>query len=183
MLTALGFYINLPIGGLAALVIILVNIPDRRFHKPSDLTWSTVASKFDFIGFLLFAPWAIMIMLALEWGGNKYAWNSAKIIGLLCGGGVLFIVFVIWEMRVGEGAMIPLPILRKRQILAACLTSVFFFMTVFGASYYLPIYFQSVKGASPFMSGVYVLPSILPQLVTAVIGGFTSMFRTRDFMS
>jgi MFS family permease len=39
------------------------------------------------------------------------------------------------------------------------------------ANYYLPIYFQAVKGATPTMSGVYMLPSILAQLFTAVLAG------------
>jgi hypothetical protein len=48
---------------------------------------------------------------------------------------------------------------------------------IFVGSYYMPIYFQGVKGISPFMSGVYLLPSIVPQLLMAVITGTLGEFR------
>lgn len=162
---------NFPIGGLAALVITLVSIPDRRIHIAGS-TWSIIRHKFDLAGFALFAPWAIMILLALEYGGNTHPWDSATVIGLLIGGVATLAVFISWEKRVGDNAMIPLNIIRKREIWTACLTMVFLFTALFGASYYLPIYFQSIKGASPFQSGLYILPSILTQLIFAVLSGF-----------
>ncbi|OAQ67906.1 MFS multidrug transporter [Pochonia chlamydosporia 170] len=165
------FYINFPIGGLAALVIALVSIPDRRVRIPGG-TWDIIRSRFDLPGFVLFAPWAIMILLAVEYGGITYPWNSPIVIGLLAGGVATLVLFVYWEKRVGENAMIPLSIIRKREIWTACLLMVFLFTALFGASYYLPIYFQSIKGASPFLSGVYILPSLITQLVFAVISGF-----------
>lgn len=113
-----------------------------------------------------------MFLLALQWGGVEYPWKSATIIGLFCGGGALLLVFIYWEHRVGVGAMIPLPIVRQREIWTACLTMLFLFTTVFIAAFYLPIYFQSIKEASPFTSGVDMLPGILAQLVIGVSGGF-----------
>ena len=44
----------------------------------------------------------------------------------------------------------------------------------FCASYFLSVYFQAVKGASPLLSGVYLLPSILSQLILAVVAGLDS---------
>lgn len=112
-----------------------------------------------------------MLLLALEWGGINYAWQSATIIGLFCGSGGMLIVFCVWEYRIGDDAMIPYSMVRKKVIWSACLTSAFFFANILIASYYLPIYFQAVKGITPALSGVYVLPSILSQMLMAGVSG------------
>ncbi|GJN66500.1 hypothetical protein PLICBS_000518 [Purpureocillium lilacinum] len=167
------FYINFPIGGVAAAVIMAVTIPDRRIRKKGSVL-ETIKQNFDLTGFALFVPWAIMILLALEYGGNQYPWNSSHVIGLFIGGALTFAVWFWWEKRKGEGAMIPFPIVKKKEIWTSCLSMLFLFTTIFAASYFLPIYFQSVKGATPFKSGLYMLPSILSQLVFAVASGFLS---------
>lgn len=165
-----GFYINLPIGAICAVLILLVQVPNHR--APTDETiMQLLKTKFDFTGLAMFSPSVVMILLALQWGGVEYAWNSATTIGLFCGGGVLFAIFIFWEHRVGADAMIPMPIVRTRQVWTAMLTQLFLFATVMVASFYLPIYFQSAKDASPFTSGVNLLPSILMLIVAAVSSG------------
>lgn len=174
-LPALGFYLNLPIGAVTAIIMLIVSIPDYRAQQrvhPGPLT----LKKLDLPGFFIFAPFAIMFLLALEFGGNKYPWNSATVIGLFCGGGVAVILFILWEKRVGEGAMIPLSILTKRQVWASCLSGICLFSSILGISYYLSIYFQSVKSMTPFKAGVSMLPGIVSQLVFAVAGGGLSKF-------
>jgi fucose permease len=112
-----------------------------------------------------------MLLLALQWGGTKFAWDSATIIGLFCGAGGMLVVFAAWEYRAGDDAMIPFSMIRIRVVWCSCLVICFFFGMQLASSYYLPIYFQAVKGVSPSLSGVYVLPSILTMMVGAVIGG------------
>ncbi|KAJ4120006.1 hypothetical protein NW768_010289 [Fusarium equiseti] len=164
------FYINLPIGAICAVLILLVHVPNHR--SPTDETiMQLLKTKFDFTGLAMFSPSVVMILLALQWGGVEYSWNSATTIGLFCGGGVLFAIFIFWEHRVGTDAMIPMPIVRTRQVWTAMLTQLFLFATVMVASFYLPIYFQSAKDASPFTSGVNLLPSILMLIVAAVSSG------------
>lgn len=128
-------------------------------------------SKLDIGGLFLFAPCAIMFLMALEWGGTKYPWNSATVLGLLCGAAGTFIIFAVWEYRLGDEAMIPYSMLRKREVWSSCLVTGFFFGALLTYSYYLPIYFQAVKGVSLAPSGVYILPGILSQMLMAVISG------------
>lgn len=113
-----------------------------------------------------------MFLLALQYGGNQYAWDSSVVIGLFCGAGVTSIVFVAWNWRVGEEAMIPTYLVRQRVMWTSCLVMTFNMVLVFLASYYLPIYFQTVKGDNPLKSGVDLLPSILAQMLFAVLSGF-----------
>jgi hypothetical protein len=133
-------------------------------------------SKLDLIGFFLFAPFAIVFFIALEWGGTEYPWDSATITGLFYGAGGTLILFAIWEHHVGDEAMVPYSMLRKRVVWSSCLANGFAFGSMFTYTYYLPIYFQAVKEASPALSGVYVLPSILSQMMMAVISGVLGEF-------
>lgn len=128
-------------------------------------------TKLDMIGFGIFAPSVIQLLLALEWGGNNYAWNSATIIGLFCGAGCMFIIFLLWERYKGEEAMIPLSLLRNRVVGIICCVAFFFFAMMQLVTYYLPIYFQAVRGDSPMISGVHLLPSILSQLLAILFSG------------
>jgi MFS family permease len=166
------FYVNLPIGAVAAIFLLLIHIPDRVDRSPSRPPLKAIIQQMDLFGFVLFAPFAIMFILPLQWGGVKYAWDSAKIIGLFCGSAGMLIVFLLWEHHVGDGAMIPFFMIKRRIVWASCLTIGCFFGSMLTTVFYLPIYFQSVKGVGPSLSGVYVLPSILSQLLMAVAGGF-----------
>jgi len=117
-----------------------------------------------------------MFLFGLEWGGTRtYAWSSATVIGLFCGSFGMLVIFIAWEHRRGKTAMIPLHMLRDRIVWSCCAFIFFFFGALMIMSYYLAIWFQAVKGYTPTMSGVYVLPSILPQMVSAIISGIAGM--------
>jgi MFS family permease len=169
------FYINLPIGGVAILFLIFTAIPeDSSKRQVKKLNFCQLFYELDILGFLIFAGFAIQFLLALEWGGNSYSWHSSMIIGLFCGAGVSFIVFIIWEYSIGDVALVPIPLIRQTVVWSACITSFFLYGCVLTLSYYWPIYFQSVKGVSPALSGVYLLPGILSQILFAVGSGILS---------
>lgn len=179
---SLGFYINLPVGGLVAVLLVFLNIPEQ-IPKPKGLkSVATVLGNLDLIGFTLFAPAAIMFLLALQYGGSTYPWNSATIIGLFVGAGVTFIIFMLWEYRVGDKAMIPYSILTIRTVWASCVTYGFLASLLICGSYYLPIYFQAIKNASPMISGVDILPSIISQMISAILSGQLCMYNPRVTM-
>ncbi|KAK0516386.1 hypothetical protein JMJ35_000989 [Cladonia borealis] len=165
------FYINLPIGGLVAVTLCFVTIP-RQTAKPKALSvFRALHRKLDLIGFAIFAPAAIQLLLALEYGGNQYAWNSSTVIGLFCGAVATALLWIVWDYHKGDNALIPLPMLRKRIVWSSCLVYGFLMSQMFTTSYYLPIYFQGVKGVTPTLSGVYLLPMILAQLFSAIGSG------------
>jgi MFS family permease len=167
----LGFYINLPVGGMVAILLVFTHVPDQTIKPKGRSVLRTIQENLDLTGFVLFAPAAIQFLLALQYGGNQYAWNSVTVIGLFCGAGGTFIVFLAWEYHKGDAAMIPFSMVGKRAVWSSCLVMLFLMSMMFCASYYLPIYFQAVKGVSPMTSGVYLLPSILSQLLMAVVSG------------
>ena len=83
----------------------------------------------------------------------------------------MLVVFAAWEYRVGDGAMIPFFMVRQRIVWSSCVTMACFFGSLFTITYYMPIYFQAVKGVTPGLSGVYLLPSILSMMLMAVTSG------------
>ncbi|KAH6714241.1 MFS multidrug transporter [Leptodontidium sp. MPI-SDFR-AT-0119] len=167
------FYINLPVGAIVALSLVLIHIPDIRGDSSTrpKHTFNSLFHDLDLIGFSLFAPTVVMFLLALQWGGVSYPWKSATVIGLFCGAAGLLAVFLAWEHKKGDGAMIPLSMVKKRIVWSATLSTFFLFGSLLGQAYYLSIYFQAVRGMSPSLSGVYALPGILSQVVFAGVSG------------
>lgn len=165
------FYINLPVGGLVTIFLLFVRIPDYKGKPLAADVLPKLHHLLDLVGFAVFAGAALQILLALQWGGVEHPWKSATTIGLLIGGAATFVVWGVWNSRKGEAALIPFALVKKRAVWSAALTQLFLFTNLFITSYFLPIFFQAVKGATPFMAGVYVLPSILSQLVVSVVSG------------
>lgn len=137
----------------------------------------TIAPKLDLPGFALFVPPSVMFLLALQFGSeNKYAWDNATVIGLLVGAGVLAGIFVLWERRVGENAMLPGHIIGQRIVWISSTYGMCIGICMLVASNWIPTYFQAVKGEAPTISGVHLLPSILSQLFFVVVAGALSKF-------
>jgi hypothetical protein len=161
-----GFWINLLIGGAVAIILLLIHIPEQITKEKLPIRKLLVT--LDLLGFGIFLPASIMFFLALTLGGNQFAWNSATVIGLFVGAGVTFIIFLFWEWRTGDEAMLPFSILRKKILWSSCVTRFFYMGDIMVVTIYLPIYFQSVKLVSPVRSGYYTLPVILIQMIFAV---------------
>jgi MFS family permease len=172
----LGFYINLPAGGLVALFLFFIRIPSHVAETSIKSSFRSTLKSLDLIGFILFAPTAIMFLLALEWGGNTYKWDSAMVIGLFCGSAGGLTVFFGWEYTRGDAAMIPLPMITRKVIASSCLTMFFTVANMLTTSFYMAIYFQASRGVSPMLSGVYLLPSILTQLLFGITSGILGMW-------
>jgi MFS transporter, DHA2 family, glioxin efflux transporter len=172
------FYINLPIGGTAAGAIFFF------FHLPAVAAppKTTLVKKLlhiDPVGIALAMGGITCFILALQYGGNSYPWSSSIVIGLLVGFGLLIIALVVWEIWLGDYSMM-LPRLYKQRSLSSTAPFQFFFMgSYLVILYYLPIYFQSIRGASPIKSGVDNLPLVLAAAVFAIAGGAVVMITGR----
>ncbi|KAK6358444.1 hypothetical protein TWF730_007776 [Orbilia blumenaviensis] len=164
------FYINLPVGGISALIVIFF------FHTPSGAkpvaaTLKEKILQMDFVGAALIMGGITAYMLALQYGGQTKPWNSSMVIGLLVGFVLIFVVFGIWEFYQGERAMVVPRLIKQRAILTSCLFTFFFVGSYYLVIYYLPIYFQSVHDASPTMSGVRNLPLIIAVTISMILSG------------
>ncbi|KAI5195487.1 MFS general substrate transporter [Aureobasidium subglaciale] len=162
------FYINLPIGAITVLFLLFFFNPPKQ---DQDTTSARKMAALDLVGLLLFAPATIMMLLALQWGGLEYAWGSATIIGLFAGAMVLTCIFALWQVRKGDDAMIPPRLFTQRVVFFACLTEHFAMGTVYIAIFYLPQWFQIVKGVTPIRSGVMYLPLSMSDVASALVVG------------
>ncbi|KAL2842137.1 major facilitator superfamily domain-containing protein [Aspergillus pseudodeflectus] len=165
------FWINLPIGGLAAaLIIFFFTTPAQTQAKHAS--WKEVVLAMDISGIVLLLGAILCFLLALQWGGSAKSWNDADVIGTLIGFAILLILFCINEFLLKDRAMIPPRLLANRTLFFSSAFTLFFCSSFYVLLYYLPIYFQSVKEASAADSGVRTLPLVLGNGLFATISGF-----------
>ncbi|KAG5981239.1 hypothetical protein E4U55_003150 [Claviceps digitariae] len=181
------FYINLPFGAVTVLFIMaFLKLPPPRprtmaghdndknnkngQQKKGTPIWDQLRS-FDLLGTFLFIPGVVCLLLALQWGGTKYAWNDGRIIALFVVFAVLIVGFVAVQVWLQEEATVPPRLFLNRTVwtcavFGACLGAAFFVMV-----YYLPIWFQAVQGTSAIQSGIKNLPMILSLVVFSILSG------------
>ncbi|MDI1459790.1 MDR family MFS transporter [Catellatospora sp. KI3] len=157
-----AFYINLPIGGVALLVLA------STLHLPKYRT----EHRIDWIGAALLSVGVTALVLITTWGGDKYAWGSKQIIGLAVVGVVLLAIFLWTQTRVAE-PILPLGIFRNRNFSLVSIIGFMVGFAMFGAISFLPLYMQTVQGASATNSGLLLLPMMLGMMVTSVFAGRT----------
>ncbi|NED16229.1 MDR family MFS transporter [Streptomyces sp. SID9124] len=154
------FYINLPIGVVALVVIAAV------LHIPVRRTKHTI----DYLGTFLIASVATCLVLVASLGGTTWAWGSWKIIGLAVLAALLLIAFVFVERRATE-PVLPLKLFRIRTFSLVAVISFVIGFAMFGAMTYLPTFLQVVHGITPTMSGVHMLPMVFGLLITSTASG------------
>ncbi|PYI07554.1 MFS general substrate transporter, partial [Aspergillus sclerotiicarbonarius CBS 121057] len=165
------FYINLPVGGVCLIVTkFLLNLPPSN-PDGAALPLVQKLRHLDPLGIVTLTPMVVCLLLALQLGGSSYEWSNGRIIALLVLSAVFLVLFVAWQFYRREKALIPIRILGHRSILASA-----WFVLAGNASmtcveYYLPVYFQTSKGASPLASGYMLLPTILSYIITALVSG------------
>jgi len=155
------FYINLPIGAIALAVTAAV-LPGRL---------SKTRHVIDYAGTALIGASAVCLVLLTSLGGNTFAWNSFPIYLL----GVLAVVcaigFVLVERRAAE-PVIPPRLFANGVFTSASVVGFAVGFSMFGALAYLPQYMQVVRGISPTLSGLRLLPLLVGLLLTSTITGF-----------
>ncbi|KAK4155625.1 major facilitator superfamily domain-containing protein [Chaetomidium leptoderma] len=120
------FYINLPIGGLLAGALFFVRIPDQVEKRSARPVLRRLHLELDLFGFALLASAAVQLLLALSWGGSKYAWSSATIIGLFCGSSATTLLWLAWDWYRGDEALLivlPLTVARTGYVIPYAMSS------------------------------------------------------------
>ena len=164
------FYINLPLGAITLAVIIFF------FHSPTRKAETKVplrerVHQLDLGGTALFIIDIVVCLLALQWGGSTYAWSSWRIILCLTLFGVLTVAFIVWQYFMKENGTIPFNIISQRSVAAAAWFAFALGGAFFVLIYWLPIWFQAIKGASAFKSGIMCLPMVLALVLANIMSG------------
>ena len=108
--------------------------------------------------------------MAMVWAGDKYAWGSPQIIGLLAAATALTALFIAQERRHPE-PILPLHLFRNQVFLLSNLVVFTFGIGVFGAFQYLGLFVQTALGASATASGIVTTPQSAGVLITSILGG------------
>src|SRR5216683_3659928 len=154
------FYVNLPIG-IVALAVVAAVLPGHLRRA---------AHKIDYLGTVLLAGAATSLVLLTSLGGTTYAWSSVPIY-LMGAGAVVFGALFVWaESRAAE-PVLPLHLFRNRVFSASSAVGFVVGFAMFGAIAYLPQYMQIVKGSSPTISGLRLLPLMAGLLTTSIVTG------------
>ncbi|MER5687191.1 MDR family MFS transporter [Streptomyces sp. NPDC002205] len=156
-----SFYINLPLGAVAlAMVTAVLHLPNKERTK----------AKVDYLGAGLLTLGITAIVLVTTWGGSEYAWDSAVIMELAAIGVVSLVGFLFVETKAAE-PIIPLHIFRNRNFTLMSLVGFMSGFVMFGAVLFLPLFQQSVQGASATNSGLLLLPMLLSMMIVSLIAG------------
>lgn len=160
---SLIFWINLPLGVVAMLII---NAPLRKLHV------ATMKHRIDGIGALLLVTATGLLLLALNWGGSTYRWQSAEILALLGASAVLWAAFAV-RLRSAAEPLISLEVLSNPIVRAGTMSMFLLQAASIGMAVYLPVYLESVLGLTASESGTAMLGLLLGTVAGATMSGKT----------
>jgi len=164
------FYINLPIGAVTIAVIAFILQINETKKVQKSLKEQFI--MLDPIGTLCFLPSITCLLLALQWGGATYAWNSWRIILLFVIFGITAIAFgLVQYLTQKTTATIPGRVITQRSVAFACVFTFCVGSALMLVVFYLPIWFQAIKGDSAVQSGIKTIPTILALVVAAISSG------------
>jgi EmrB/QacA subfamily drug resistance transporter len=155
-----AFYVNLPIGVIAfALITIRLHLPKKRTEHSIDW-WGSAFLAIAITG----------LVLLTTWGGTEYAWGSWQILGLAVLSIVSLVIFGFVEPRAAE-PVLSLGLFKNRNFTLVSLMGFLVGFAMFGVLSFLPLYQQTVQGASATNSGLLLLPMMAGLLVTSLVAG------------
>ncbi len=159
------FYVNLPIGIVALLVLIFLMPPLRK---------GATQVSIDYVGAALLILGSVPLLLGFTWAGTQYAWLSPQIIGIFVFAVVTLAAFVLYEawLERRKGQPIIEPSLFKNSIFTvSTIVTAVFGMALFGSIFFIPLFIQGVIGTSISNSGLILTPLTLTSVFGSILAG------------
>jgi MFS family permease len=160
------FWINLPICGMTFLLLLLF----LDVHNPRTKLGEGIRAV-DWLGTLSILAVTLLLLFGLDFGGSTFPWDSPKVICLIVFGTLMIGFFLFSQQRLAKYPLMPLAVFRNWSNNATFLVAFSHGMVLIGIEYYMPLYFQSVRQASPLRSGLLLLPLIVMQAVVEIMAG------------
>ncbi|MEV0612683.1 MDR family MFS transporter [Nonomuraea sp. NPDC050404] len=155
------FYVNVPIGALALLVVgLMIRLPEQE----------RVRARIDWLGAALLTAGILALTLVTSWGGTAYAWDSPRILLLSAVAVACLAGFVRAERRAAE-PVIPPRLFHDRNFTLAQVLSFASGAVMMGVTAYLPQYMQFVLGVTPTASGMLLMPLMFGMLGAQLTAG------------
>jgi EmrB/QacA subfamily drug resistance transporter len=156
------FFVNLPVGAVALLMAWrILPAADARRQRPA----------LDVVGLLLLSPGLAALVYGLSEFGIKGGLDHWTVLVGIVAGAVLLVGFVVHARRIGAGALIDLRLFNDRAFAAASGTVFVFGVSLFGAMFVLPLYYQVVRGQSALDAGLLLAPQGLGAATAMPIAG------------
>jgi EmrB/QacA subfamily drug resistance transporter len=155
------FLVNLPLG-VAALAGLALRLP-----APSP---GGSDRPLDALGSALLAGATTALMLTCIWGGERYAWGSPTIVGLIAGTAVLAGALLVRERRAAD-PIVPFHLLRRKVVAVASAAMFLGTAALFSITVFVPLFLQTTTGASPTLAGVLLIPAMLGITVSTTLSG------------
>ena len=163
------FYVNLPVGAATVLAMLLFFHPGKNKNSHRGLVERIL--DLDIAGNVLLLGAAIMFFLALEYTTQGVSWASAPVIGLLVASGVVAILFIGWQHVKGNAALMPPRIVTQRTVAASCAMAFMIYAALINLTYFLPVWFQAIRGVSALQSGIDMIPYFVVNAVFSLAAG------------
>src|SRR3954452_11821821 len=142
------FWINVPLG-LASLALLLPKMSKIPvFHR---------RRKIDWLGGVLLMGSAVVFMLVLTWGGNRYPWASPAIIAMM-GASIALVLAFLGRAGRAEEPFLPLPLLGGRVVPYAMAAGGCAMGAMLGLTVHLPLYYQVVYHLNASEAGLALIP-------------------------
>ena len=155
------FYVNLPVG-IAALVGLSLRLPAPETERPKR--------PLDASGAALLAGATSALMLTCVWGGDRYAWDSGPILGLIAATVLLSGALVVRERRAAD-PIVPFHLLRTRAVTVASTALFFGTAALFAITVFVPLFLQTTTGASPTQAGLLLVPMMIGVTLSTTLSG------------
>ena len=161
------FYINVPVGIIALLVLIFL-MPTLR-SKVGQVT-------IDYVGAALLILGTVPLLLGFTLAGNQYAWLSPQILGLFGGAVIVLIALVFYAMHLERRGREPIfepgLIAKSVRIYGVSLfVTVIFSISLYGTAFAIPLFAQGVLGTSATNSGLILVPFMLTSIGGSILSG------------
>ena len=153
------FFINVPVGVIAFVLAQIVL--DRDVSQPGH--------RFDWLGMVLLSPGLAIFIFGLA-ESSSHGFGSLRSWGPTAGGLLLIATFLVHSWR-AETPLIDIRLFVHTRAGGAGITFLLFAITVFGSMLLIPLYFQSVRGASPLTAGLLMAPGGVSSMLTMPIAG------------
>ncbi|KAM5477000.1 hypothetical protein MauCBS54593_000271 [Microsporum audouinii] len=167
-----AFYINLVIGAAFAPVYLLLLPP---FEPLPNATHKEKAHNIDWVGSILSIGMLAAVVMAIDFGGSEWPWNSGRSVALFVVAAILFIVFGVQQtfyiFCTEKNRLFPVHFLKNRSLFLLFILNTCASSGLFISVYYIPLYFQFTQGDTAIKASIRLLPFVLILIFTIILNG------------
>jgi MFS family permease len=172
------FLVNLPLG-IVALGVLVAYLPADLSVRSSEFTGWAAIRRIDAAGAVLSVAASICFLVGLTQASEAGStWSSPGVLATVAAAAILFLVFLVAE-RLAVEPILPFGLFRNRTFATDAILTVFLYMALFGAAFFVPLFLQGVLGVSPTVAGATMTPFSISIVIGNSLAGLAISILTR----